>query len=234
MAATPADQAPTAGLLQRYAAWSLDAALLSIPSLLLTTPAIATSAPLWQDFADAMSALLGNSLRGMLAGDSPLAAAHALLADPALAATAHALQQALWATLSAPLAVFLLLALCWHVGFEHSAWRGSPGKRALGLSVTAADGSRPALARTLWRFVAGGASWLTLNLGHAMAALPPNHLALHDHLSGTRVTAPGTRRLPPWAKVWLCLQLAASGVALGWLMRWMDGVLQAALAAVLA
>src|SRR3546814_8479267 len=31
------------------------------------------------------------------------------------------------------------------------------------------------------------ASWLTFNLGHALAALPPQKRALHDYLAGTRV-----------------------------------------------
>src|SRR5690606_22646483 len=101
--------------------------------------------------------------------------------------------------LAGPLAAFALLAFAWHVGFERSCWQGTPGKRALGLRVADAAGAPPAAWRSAWRFLAGSASWLTLNLGHALAAVPPGRAALHDRLSRTRVLARDAA-LPGWAR----------------------------------
>jgi hypothetical protein len=39
----------------------------------------------------------------------------------------------------------------------------------------------------LLRHAAGSLSWLTLNLGHLLAALPPHKRALHDWIAGARV-----------------------------------------------
>src|SRR5690606_12838978 len=121
--------------------------------------------------------------------------------DPALLAAAGALQSAVFALLSVALAAFVPLFLAWCVAFERSRWQATPGKRALGLRVVAADGTRAGLGAVVLRFVAGTLSWLTLNLGHLMAALPPQHAALHDHLSGTRVRLADDVReaLPAWA-----------------------------------
>ena len=49
MPATPEAAAP-AGFWQRYAAWTLDAALLALPTLLVTWPRIAASVPDWERF----------------------------------------------------------------------------------------------------------------------------------------------------------------------------------------
>lgn len=231
MPATPEGLRP-AGFWQRYAAWSLDAALLAIPTWLLAHGAFAASLPAWRRFADALTSLFGNALQAAVAGASPLQASLGMLADPLLPTVSGLLHAALWSMFAWPLAVFVLLAFAWHLGFERSRWRASPGKRALGLRVTDATGAVPRFTRSLARFSAGGLCWLTLNLGHAMAALPPSHLALHDRLSGTRVLA-GTQALPAWAKAWLWLQLAAFIAANAWLLQRVDAALQAALDAAL-
>lgn len=229
-----ADVPPTLGALpagfwQRYAAWSLDAAVLAVPTLLLCRPQLAGAASAWERFGAALSTLFETSLRAVIDGAPPWQAGLGMLEDPALARASESLGAALQATLAWPLAVFVLLSLCWQVGFEHSAWRGSPGKHALGLQVTDGQGALPSWPRSIARFLAGGLSWLTLNIGHAMAAIPPAHLALHDRLSGTRVIA-RRRELPAWAKAWVWLQLAAGLAAWAWLLWWLDAAMQAALA----
>lgn len=227
-----AGQWAPAGFWQRAAAWTLDAALLAPPTAWLTRSSWSGSASHWRQATAAVSRAAEAPLKLVLEGAPPLHAALRLLADPALSAAAAAVQTALLRGLGPPLAVFVLLAFAWHVGFERSAWQGSPGKRALGLRVADAAGRKPALWRSAWRFLAGGASWLTLNLGHAMAALPPRRLALHDRLSGTCVLARDPD-LPGWARAWLLLVLALAVAGNVWLLLALEDAVQAALMRVL-
>ena len=65
-----------------------------------------------------------------------------------------------------------------------------------------------------WVESAGSLSWLTLNFGHSLAAFAPQHLALHDRCSGTRVVA-GADAPPRWAPAWLgLLALATAGTTI--------------------
>lgn len=225
-AGTPRADRLRAGFWQRYAAWSLDAAVLAPLAWWLSRERMSASLPRWRAAGDALAATFERSLQRMLDGATATEAALRLYADPALSEAARLLHLALLATLWRPVAAFALLACVWHVGFERTRWRGSPGKRALRVQVADAAGGRPSPARSLGRFVAGTASWLTLNVGHAMAAIPPSHLALHDRLSGTRVVAPA-RKLPPWARAWLWLQVVALVAASAWALRAFEAALQA-------
>ena len=227
----PTDAAP-AGFWQRTAAWTLDAAVLAWPAWWLSRTAADAARPAWREFADALAAAFEHPLRRVLDGATPLEAAAGLLADPSLSTAADALRAVLLQSLVPPVCAFVPLALAWHVGFERSRWQASPGKHALGLRVVAASGGRPAAWRSAWRFLAGTASWLSLNLGHAAAALAPRHLALHDRLSATRVLA---RRagLPGWAKAWLLLLAMLLLAANAWLLLALDAAMQAALDRVL-
>jgi uncharacterized RDD family membrane protein YckC len=87
--------------------------------------------------------------------------------------------------------------------------------------VDAATDGPVALVQSIVRHVASALSWLTLNLGHALAAIPPQKRALHDYLSGTRVTmsADVSQRLPGWARAWLCFQILAWVLPLAWLVQ---------------
>ena len=231
MASTPAEPLPRAGFWARYAAWSLDAACLLPLVALLSASRVAYAAAeacaafdrLMQDIPP----LLGDALAGM---QSPLGLARQLLADPALAAASARLESALGSIVATPVLMYALLALLWSVGFERSRWQATPGKRALGLVVADAQGRRLKAGHALLRFLGAGLSWLTLNLGHAMAALPPRRLALHDLLSDTRVLRRlPSDRLPAWAKAWLLAQLLAMVVAIAWLFLWLQAAMQAAL-----
>ena len=230
MAAQPTDAAP-AGFWARYAAWSLDAACLLPPVVLLSASrvghAAAEARAAFELLAQDIPRRLGDALVTM---QSPLEQARQVLSDPTLAAASGRLQAALAGIVATPLIVYALLALVWSVGFERSPWRATPGKRALGLVVVDAQGRRLKAGHALLRFLAAGLSWLTLNIGHAMAMLPPRHLALHDLLSETRVRRrAGTRRLPGWARAWLAAQLFAMVVAIAWLFLSLQAAMQAAM-----
>jgi uncharacterized RDD family membrane protein YckC len=230
MAATPAEGQPRAGFWARYAAWSLDAAcLLPVVGLLSASRmrhALAEARAALDVLTGEIPRLLGDALG---APQAPADLARQLLADPALASASERLQSAIGAILFTPLLVYLVLALPWSVLFEQSSWQATPGKRALGLVATDADGRRLKGGHAVLRFLAGAVSWLTLNLGHALAALPP-HLALHDRISDTRVLRrTASTRLPGWAKAWLLAQLLATVVAFAWLLLWLQAAMQAAM-----
>lgn len=230
MAPPPADALPRAGFWARYAAWSLDAACL-LPAMALLGAArmrhaFSDASGAIHVFANELPRLLGDALGGL---PPPADLARQWLTDPAMAAAAGRLQAALGAILFTPLLLYLVLALPWAVLFEQSPWQATPGKRALGLVVTDAQGRRLKAGHALQRHLAAGLSWLTLNIGHLLVALPP-HLALHDRISDTRVLrrAPSPR-LPGWAKAWLLAQLLATLVALAWLFLWLQTAMQAAM-----
>lgn len=201
-----------AGFWRRYAAWSLDAALLAIPSLLLCWPLLRRGgAALARDYP-AVLELAGHGVGQALRDSTSLATVAAQwLADPALRAGINALAQSLWALLWPPLLVFAVLGSVYHAWFEASPRQATPGQRALGLRVVDLAGVHIDRTRALLRHVAGALSWLTLNIGHALVLLRPDRRALHDLLAGTAVVqAAGPRaKLPPLAQAWLGLQLLA-------------------------
>lgn len=231
MASTPAEALPPAGFWARYAAWSLDAACLAPLVALLCASrvrhAFADAGAAYHALAAEIPHLLGDALGTM---QPPTDAARQLLMDPAIAAASERLQAALGSIVYTPLLVYVLLALLWSIGFEQSHWQATPGKRALGLVVVDEHGHRLKAGHALLRFLASALSWLTLNLGHALAMLPPKHLALHDRISDTRVLrrAPSPH-LPAWAKAWLVAQLLATAVAFAWLFLWLQAAMQAAM-----
>ena len=230
MAHAPAKPA-TAGILPRSVAWSLDAACLLPLVLLLGRARMGDALDQARLASDAMAAAIPRLLDQAVGGaPDPLALARLWLADPALAAASASLQSALSDLVLTPLLLYALLACLWAVGFEASAWQATPGKRALGLTVVDRDGRRLRSGGALLRFLSAGLSWLTLNVGHALAAFPP-YLALHDHVSGTRVlAAAGDRtRMPRWAWAWLALLGIAFLVAVAWGFVQLQAAMQAAM-----
>lgn len=228
------------GFWRRSAAWSLDALVPGAIALALCHQAMAAGsarlAAAWSVLADIVAGRMAALIvaTGIDAPPAPAAMAgmlRALARDPALHAAADALRQALLGVAAPPLAAFVLVFLAWSVGFEASRLHATPGKRALGLRVVAAGGGDAGIGARLLRFLAGALSWLSLNLGHALAALPPRHAALHDRLSRTRVVLDGDAgaRLPAWAGAWLGVIVLASVFACAWLATAMGASLQAAL-----
>lgn len=208
-----------ARLLERYVAWSLDAACL-LPLLLLLASSRMQYAMVNASVAiNALRQALPQVMEGMLANPlPPVQTAQALLADPVMADAVSRLQSAVGDMLLTPLLLYALLALVWSVGFESSRWQATPGKRAMGLVVTSVGGGKLTTGHALQRFLASSLSWLSLNIGHVMAALPPRHLAMHDRISNTRILRErSAASLPAWAWVWLMLQGAAALAAFLWL-----------------
>ena len=194
-----------AGLWQRSAAWTLDGAVLGAMSLLLAWPLLADRVAA---FAQQMNDLLestGHAMGRAVIDGVPLPALGVtVMQDTSIRATTAGLEDALWALAWPPLLALVVVSAIYHAAFEAGPWQATPGQRLLGLQVTDARQQRLRPGRALLRHVAGATSWLTLNIGHLMAAVPPLHQTLHDRLSATRVWAarPG---MPAWAVAWLAL-----------------------------
>ena len=223
-----------AGFWRRYAAWSLDA----IPALLLA--GLLTRKHL-HAMGDALAAT-GQALVDRLAetmlhafdqGSGVLLAALMVMRDPVLHDGSRVLAAALIQGVQWTALVFAMLMLLQHVAFEQSRWRGTAGKRLLGLKVADMQGTAPSWSRSLRRNLAGLLSWLSFNLGHALAAVPPQHRALHDHVAGTQVLAPPAP-LPRWARAWLFAQAVLLLVLLACALTWMQGAMDAALGLMMA
>jgi hypothetical protein len=104
---------------------------------------------------------------------------------------------------------YVVVAAAYFIGMEASARQATLGKQLLGLKVTALDGTRPGVGRVAGRFFAAGLSWLTLNIGHALAAWTRERRALHDYVAGTRVenVDPARAAMPTWG--WVIVGLHA-------------------------
>lgn len=216
-AASPPGRAP-GGFWHRYAAWSLDSvAIAAIAWFATRTKVVAgldAAGAGWRSLFDRAAQAMSDAL---LSGRDLHSLARALMQDPVLRSSARTVQDGIeQATL--PFAFACAgIALLWHGLGEASPWQGSPGKRAFGLVATNLDGNPPGIARAFGRQLAGVASWITLNLGHLLAMLPPQHRALHDYIAGTRVLrADDAPRMPLAAKLWLWLQVLAGLAALAW------------------
>ena len=216
-AVSPPGRVP-GGFWHRYAAWSLDFVVIAAVAWFATRAQVhaGLDAALagWRQLFGRTSQAMSDAL---LSGRDLPSLSQALMQDPALRAAAGTVQDGIvQATL--PFAFACAgIALLWHALGEASPWQGSPGKRAFGLIATDIDGNRLGFVRAFGRQIAGVASWITLNLGHLLAMLPPQHRALHDYIAGTRVLrADDATRMPLAAKLWLWLQVLAGLAALAW------------------
>ncbi|MCY7355173.1 MAG: RDD family protein [Lysobacter sp.] len=219
-----------AGFWQRYVAWSLDAAIIAIPVTVIVWPHWQSSVIGIAEAFDAFSARFAAlAVDGLRSAEHPLLLAREWIQDEVLSRAISSLESALVDAVTPGFAAFVLLAAMYWVAFECSPWQATPGKRALNLVVTDLRDQRLGLFRAVWRHLAGLLSWLTLNAGHALAALPPQKRALHDYIAGTRVMQRGVRPLPVWARAWLLLQALAMLAATAWLMLRIQGALQLAL-----
>lgn len=223
--------APThpAGLWQRSVAWTLDATLLGPLSLMLTWPFLGATAGAFTRDMNQLLASYGDAMGRAIIDGTPLPAlAMTLLHDPALRQAVAGLDTALWSVVWPPGACFAGLSAIYHVAFECGPWQATPGQRLMGLHVTDNHQQRLRPGQALLRHLAGAASWLTLNIGHLMAAAPPAHRSLHDRLSRTRVWT-STPQLPAWALAWLVLIAISQLALIAWWMANAMETMQAAL-----
>ena len=226
--------AATTPLLRRYTAWSLDAAAIGVLVVALMhrrlCEALETCMRAIDALAQAMAALMQQTLD--LAA-SPAALWQAWMADPALQVAITALALAITSLTLPTMAVFALLALVWFTAFEGSRWQATPGKRLLGLQVVDDDGLPPGYVRAGLRTAAGLLSWVSLNIGHLMAARAPRYQALHDRIAGTHVVRRTDVPMPMPARLWLVLQPPVFFLLLALVMHRIDQSVAAALDATL-
>jgi len=219
-----------AGLWRRYAAWSLDASIVGVPIALFAWPywraGMQRIAAAFDVVATRFAELM---VEGLRSAEHPLVLTQAWLHDAALHDAMAGVETAATDALKPGCIAFVVLAALYWTAFECSRWQATPGKRALDLVVTDLRDQRLGPRRAIARHAAGALSWLTLNLGHALAAMPPHKRALHDYVSGTRVVQRAASDLPAWARTWLLLQAVVFLAAMMWLMQSMQGALQAAI-----
>lgn len=182
-----------AGFWRRLLAYGVDSTLLALILLPLGWPWLQRSRDVFNvDMAGVQQHLLELLDASMLDASmldtaSPLDLATAWSHDPTLHAALTRLIEHLATATSHATAVVVAVAALYFIGFEASSRQATPGKQWLGLRVCTLDGQRPTLGRTVVRFLAGSLSWLSLNLGHALAAWTPRKQALHDLIAGTVV-----------------------------------------------
>jgi uncharacterized RDD family membrane protein YckC len=116
----------------------------------------------------------------------------------------------LWSTVGS-LVLYVVLAGAYFIGMEASSKQASFGKQLVGIRVTDRDGNPPGFGRAAGRFFAATLSWLTLNLGHALAAWTKERRALHDYLAGTRVenADPAKTAMPTWGWIVIAANVLA-------------------------
>lgn len=190
MSATGTSSHSPAGFWKRYLAYSIDIALISV-----LVQIVALLIPAKSGQVD-LETLLQQQTAGIGQGVIP---------DPSqmMAQMTSMLVQALEFSVIAT----VLIAAVYFIGMECSSWQATLGKRLAGIKVTDRRGARIGPARAAARFAAGALSWLTLNLGHALAAWTPEKRALHDYVAGTYVdnADPAKSGMPPWG--WLVIGL---------------------------
>jgi uncharacterized RDD family membrane protein YckC len=202
-----------AGFTARYAAYSADLALLAVPVTALAWSPLQRLVATWRTLAAQTQAALDRAFASGHFALLDLTAA--LRADAAFMAAMSEAVGGILAALATAAALGWVAVAAYFVGFEASRWQATPGKRALGLRVTAPDGGAAGVGRIALRFIAAGPSWLLLHLGHALVAFRDDDRAAHDLLAGTRVSgAPAV--LPVWARAWLAAQTVAVLLLLGW------------------
>jgi uncharacterized RDD family membrane protein YckC len=186
--ASPGDAGPPAGFWRRSAAYGTDWLLLAPCVALVLRSPLATA---WAGMRDLNALLQDWLLDRLLEGSgpmpSPLALARTLMEDAPLLASVEA--QIVHLSLAVTQAAVFAAGTAglYFIGFEASAWQATPGKRWLGLKVVDLRGAPIGWGRASARFLAGTLSWLTLNLGHALAGWRADGRALHDLIAGTRV-----------------------------------------------
>ena len=145
--------------------------------------------------------------------------------EPDIVGTMQTVQAVLMPAFIFSTVAYFVLAGAYFTMMESSRYQATLGKRLLGIKVTNANGEPIALPQAIGRFVAASLSWVTMNLGHALAAWTPERRALHDYLAQTRVenTDPTKRGIPilGWVIIALNALLFFGACALLMVMMWL-------------
>ena len=176
-----------AGFWRRTAAYAVDWLLLALLLSWLVWPMLSDAWAAIVELHGALQDWLVDKLLSGTALPSPMDLAHSVLADPALRELVNSAVARLTLGLLQASGLCLGAAALYFIGFEASRWQATPGKRLLGLRVRDNQGDRIGLLQSSARFLAGSVSWLSLNLGHALAGWRRDGRALHDLIAGTRV-----------------------------------------------
>lgn len=192
-------------------AWLVDAALVALPVVVAMSLLGRARFDVLADEWRGIGAALGQAMAAAIArGEAPLMLLQSwLAADGPLRPAIRSFLMDAYSVAWPAVAAFVLLGLAYWPLQEAGRHRATVGKRALGLQALDARGAALDVRRAGLRHLAGGFSWLTLNIGHLLAARGPRHQALHDRIAGTRVVwrAGASRRLPIWG--WWLIVIAS-------------------------
>jgi uncharacterized RDD family membrane protein YckC len=81
----------------------------------------------------------------------------------------------------------IIFSWMYYAAFEASHWKGTPGKKLLGLSVTDSEGNRIGFGQATGRHFAKIISGLILGIGFLMAGFSEKKQALHDQIANCLV-----------------------------------------------
>ena len=178
-----------AGFWKRYVAYFIDIVILYIAVEILST--IYFSFQAHSEMETLMQ--LYNSLKaGNADGEPP---------DPYV--LMQQLKNVLLPALIFSTSVYFILGGIYFSVMESSRHQATVGKRLLGIKVTNTNGQPIELPQSIGRYCAASLSWISLNLGHALAAWTPERRALHDYVASTRVenVDPKKPGMPMWGWV---------------------------------
>lgn len=184
-----------AGFWKRYVAYFIDFVLLYIVVEIFSTIYFSFQA---YSQSELLMDLLNSLRKGSERGEMP---------DPFV--LMQTMETILLPSLIFSSSAYFILAGIYFSKMESSRYQASIGKRMLGIKVTNLEGEPIRLPQAIVRYLAASLSWLTLNLGHALAAWTPQRRALHDYVARTRVehVDPNNTRMPVWA--WLIIAVHA-------------------------
>ncbi len=176
-----------AGFWKRYVAYFVDIVILYIAVEVLSTIYFSFQA---HSEMETLTQLYNSLKAGIATGEQP---------DPYV--LMQQLENVLMPALIFSTAVYFILGGIYFSVMESSRHQATIGKRMLGIKVTNANGEPIGLPQSIGRYFAASLSWITLNLGHALAAWTPERRALHDYIASTRVenVEPQNPGMPLWA-----------------------------------
>ncbi|MFE6166580.1 RDD family protein [Viridibacillus arvi] len=83
--------------------------------------------------------------------------------------------------------ILIIVGILYFVGLPVTTWRGTVGKKVLGIEIVDANGDTISIFRSIIRNIARIFSGLLLCLGYIIAAFHPQKRALHDLVANTYV-----------------------------------------------